>query len=521
MSIINKKALPAICVEAITKCYGATVANDDLTFNIDVGSIHAILGENGAGKSTIMKILSGIVRPDSGELKIHGNPVKLGSPSDAHRQGIQTAFQELTLIPDLTVLENMMLPKGPIRYTGILNRRVVRQSLCQHFGKLQLNVDINALVSDLNLATRQKIEIARAIYREPSILLLDEPTSALAEDDVEWLGEIILEAKRKGITVVFISHRLPEVRQFCDRVTILRNGCHVLSGDIDDFSNDDIIQNIIGRSLDNAFPPREPYVAEKGSQVIIEACSLSAGKKLKSVDLQLHEGEVLGIAGRQGMGQADLFSVLSGDLQPRKGKILVDGEPLVMGSPADALHKSIRIGFVPEERKTEGLFLKLSGTQNAALPALDEISRWGIIDSYKERRLVSGAFKAVEVDARAFTMPVGEFSGGNQQKIAIAKWLMAKSRVLLLFDPTRGIDVGTKHQLYELILSYASQGGSVLLHSTEIPELVHLCDRVAVFYEGGICRWLQGGGITETNVMEAALGGELAIFPSSAKEQAI
>jgi len=517
--MVDYQTPPAIRVEGITKHYGATVANNDLTFDIVAGSVHAILGENGAGKSTIMKILSGIVRPDAGELQVHGHTVKLSSPRDAHCQGIQTAFQELTLIPDLSVIENMMLPTGPVRLSGMLNRKVTRNRVRQHFDALNLSVNLDALISELNLATRQKIEIARAIYRDPSILLLDEPTSALVEDDVKWLGEIIFEAKRKGITVVFISHRLPEVRHFCDTLTILRNGSHVLSGDIVEFNNDEIVEKIIGRSLDNAFPPRESKEAECERPVIIETRHLSAGKKLDDVELKLHEGEVLGVAGLQGMGQAELFSVLSGDAQAKKGQILVDGQPLVMGSPADALHKSIRIGFVPEERKTEGLFLKLSGTQNAALPGLDEISRWGFIDSHKERSLVAGAFDAVEVDSRAFFMPVGEFSGGNQQKIAIAKWLVAKSRVLLLFDPTRGIDVGTKHQLYELIRSYASQGGSVLLHSTEIPELVHLCDRVAVLYEGRICKWLQDGEITETSLMEAALGGELISPSSSAKEQ--
>ena len=516
MSSANGSA-PAVEFQGLTKAYGPTVANDKVSFWVAPGRVHALLGENGAGKSTTMKLLSGLVRPDAGSIHIYGEQISLGTARDAHANGIQTAFQELTLVPDLTVLDNMLLPRAPWTPLGTLNRPRIRREVTDHFEALDLQVDLDALTSELTLAVRQKIEIARALFRKPNILLLDEPTSALSGSDVDWLGRVIAEASGQGITVLFISHRMPEVRAFCDTLTILRNGKSVHSGKVADVSDAEVVEMIIGRSVENAFPPPRAPRDTSGETPVLATRALSAGPKLKEAEIALHQGEILGIAGLQGMGQEALFSALFGQEHLTAGHIELDGTPLHLRAPSDAMHPSVSIGFVPEERKTQGLFLKLPGRQNASLPVLSRFHKGPLLDDAAEARAADGAFAAVEVDGRAHYLPAGAFSGGNQQKIVLAKWLVAQSRILLLFDPTRGIDVGTKEQLYALLRAYSDAGGSVLFHSTEIPELVHLCDRVGVLYEGRLSRWLQGGDLTENAIMEATLGGSDPLHLSGAR----
>ncbi|WP_035201091.1 sugar ABC transporter ATP-binding protein [Agrobacterium tumefaciens] len=500
---------PAVAIEGVSKSFGATKAIDNATFSVTRGTVHALLGENGAGKSTTMKLLSGLLTPDQGTVHVNGKPVSLRSPRDAHRCGIQTAFQELTLVDDLTVLENMLLPSAPIGALGMLRRSKARRDVTAHFNAIGLDVGLDEIAGELDLSVQQKIEIARALYRQPEVLLLDEPTSALSGKDVLWLGEIIAKAKRAGITVVFISHRLPEVRQFCDRLTILRNGKHIVTVSVSEVTDDEVVEKIIGRSIENSFPPR-PVAGTKVREPVLEVRQLAAGEKLAGVDLTLRPGEIHGVAGLQGMGQIDLFSACFGALPVKSGSILIDGKDVYLGSPADALSPSIGIGFVPEDRKTEGLFLKLNGTANASLPVVDQFSHYGLLNLKAEKAATRAVFDAVEIADRALYMAAGSFSGGNQQKIAIAKWFLAQSRILLLFDPTRGIDVGTKHQLYVLMRKFADAGGAILFHSTEVPELVHLCDRVSVLYQGRVALSLRADDISETAIMEAALGGRHA-----------
>lgn len=498
---------PIIELRSITKAYGATIANNDVNFRVERGTVHALLGENGAGKSTTMKILSGLVQPDRGSIHLNGEIAHFPSPASAHAAGIQTAFQELTLIPDLTILENMMLPRGAVNGLGILKSSHTASKVLAHFGVIGLDVDIHALASELTLATRQKIEIARALFRKPDILLLDEPTSALSGTDVDWLGDIIKKASAEGITVVFITHRMPEVRAFCETLTILRNGEHVKTGKVSEFTDDEVVELIIGRSVETAFPPRQDEGQIEWAAPVLTVHKLAAGRKLRDISFDLHPGEIIGIAGLQGMGQKELFMSLFGAERISSGTMILDGKELVLTSPTDALNPSVAIGLVPEERKTQGLFLKLSGAHNASLPVSKRFRKGLLLNEELELTATHKAFTDVEVDERAQYMAAGSFSGGNQQKIAIAKWFVAQSRILLLFDPTRGIDVGTKHQLYDLMRAFADEGGSILLHSTEIPELVHLSDRVGVIYEGEMVTWLEGSEITENGVMNAALGG--------------
>jgi ribose transport system ATP-binding protein len=497
----------AVAVQHVRKVYGATVAVDDVSFAISRGSVHALLGENGAGKSTIVKLLSGLVVPDAGSFAIFGQEARLTSPRASHTRGIQTAFQEMTLVDDLTVLDNMLLPYGPVGPLGTIRRRQAYDIVSRHLASLRMgDIALDEYVEDLDLAIQQKIEIARAIFREPRILLLDEPTSTLSGRDVDWLGDIIEAQRRKGVTTVFISHRLREVRAFCDTMTVLRNGTHIATGPVADFNDSEVIRMIAGRSFSHTFPPRSASERKFGAEVLGADRIRTAGK-LHDASFSLRAGEILGVAGLQGMGQLDLFLACFGMTDLTAGALRVDGKPIALTSPRDAVRANIGISLVPEDRKTEALFLKLTGKHNASLPVIDRFAKGLLIDSAAETAAVEKVFDLIGVDRQALWTRVGAFSGGNQQKIAIAKWLLAESRCLLLFDPTRGIDVGTKNELYRLIRAYADAGGAVLFHSTEIPELVYLCDRVMVFYAGRVAVEIpQGEKLTEEEILIAALG---------------
>jgi ribose transport system ATP-binding protein len=495
----------ALRVADVVKAFGATVALDGASFAVRAGEVHALLGENGAGKSTTVKLLSGLVQPDSGTIELSGERVRLARPRDAHRHGVQTAFQEMTLVRDLTVTQNMLLPRAPAGPLGQLRRRMGERLVAEHLASLGLeDVDPRAEIRDLELPVRQKIEIARAVFRKPRVLLLDEPTSALSGRDIDWLGGLIDRLADEGVTIVFISHRLPEVRRFCDRLTVLRNGKDVGTADAGSVSDDEVVRMIIGRSLAATFPPRPP--APAAGPPVLEARGIATEGRLKDASFVLRPGEILGVAGLQGMGQLQLFLACFGMAPLRRGEILVDGRRVTLASPRDAIREDVGISLVPEDRKTEGLFLKLDGRSNVSLPVIDRFARAGLIDTRAETAAVARVLDRVEVAPRALHTPAGALSGGNQQKLAIGKWLLAGSRILLMFDPTRGVDVGTKHQLYLLMRALADGGGAILFYSTEIAELVNLCDRVLVMYGGRVVDELAGGAIGEEAIMRAALG---------------
>jgi len=502
---MTRQAL-AISVSGVRKAYGPTVALDDVSVHVGQGTVHALLGENGAGKSTLVKLLSGLVSPDKGEITILGNKVELHSPLAAQHLGVQTAFQEMTLLRNLTVLDNMLIPRTTVGPVGMIRRANARRDVYRHFEEIGLNgIDLDDEVGELDLAVRQKIEIARAIYRNPKVLLLDEPTSALSGPDVDWMSSVIQRERSRGTTVIFISHRLREVRDYCDELTILRGGKHIASGHVKDYADEDVVRMIAGRSLIHSFPPRSKVKHAIGEEVL-GGRNVATDGKLHDATFSLRAGEILGIAGLQGMGQHELFMATFGDRPLTRGHLIVRGEKVVFSSSRDAISAGIGISLVPEERKTEGLFLHLSGTHNATIPIVERFARFGLIDRVKESDAVRRVFKQVNVAERAEWMPVESFSGGNQQKIAIAKWLLTEARVLLVYDPTRGIDVGTKNEIYQLLRAYAEAGGAVLFYSTEIPELVHLSDRTLVFYAGTIAAELSGDDLTEENILAVALG---------------
>ena len=507
------EAAQALAIDKLSKRFGATVALDGATMTIGRGEIHALLGENGAGKSTLVRILSGLTRPDEGTISVFGERALPAGPRGARTLGIATAFQEITLVPDLSVEENLLLGEAPTRFGFLLDRRQARRWSEAALARLELgSVDPRREIRDCPLPLRQKLEIARAIARESRILLLDEPTSALSAQDVEWLGRRIAELRACGTTVLFITHRIDEVRRFCDRLSILRNGRQIGSFATGDISHDEVVRLVIGRSLAAVFPPA-PSPPSRRRAPALDARRLTVRGRLESVTFSLWSGEILGVAGLQGMGQRELFHALFGVAPADSGVIAVDGRPVVIASPRDAIDARIGISLVPEERKTEALAIKLSGLENVSLPTLDRFARFGWLDCEAERRAVDSVLARVGVHPRALYRPCASFSGGNQQKLAIAKWLLAESRVLLLFDPTRGVDVGAKREIYLLMREFADAGGAVLFYSTDVLEIVNLCSRVITLYDRRINAELTGEAVQEEQIMRFALGEAHAAKP--------
>jgi ribose transport system ATP-binding protein len=496
----------AISVAGIRKNYGATVALDDASLAVAAGTVHALIGENGAGKSTMVKILSGLVQPNAGEIRIDGQLRTLDSPRAAQSCGVQTAFQEMTQVRDLTVTQNLLLNAEPVWGAAFVRRREAERIAVAHLENLGLGfIDPRAEVRDLDLPVRQKLEIARAILKKPRLLLLDEPTSTLSGRDIDWLGRIIARTQAGGAAVIFISHRMPEVNAFCEYLTVFRNGRDVGSARVGDLSDDEIVRMIIGRSLSATFPSREP-TARNGDPPALSAKGISTGSRLHKASFNLAPGEILGVSGLQGMGMQELFLGCFGATPLTAGHIEVNGKKVVLMSPRDAVRANIGLSLVPEDRKTEGLFLKLDGLKNISLPVLGRFIRFGLIDERAEAASVLEAMQVVQVDKRALFTRAGAFSGGNQQKLAIGKWILTGGRVMLMYDPTRGVDVGTKHEIYVLIHEFAKSGGSVLLFSSEIPELVNLCHRVLVMYKGAIVLELPAEALEEETIIRAALG---------------
>jgi len=495
----------AIDLSKVTKRFGATVALDGASFSVKRGAVHALLGENGAGKSTTVKLLSGLMQPDAGSIRVLGRDVTMKSPKDAHRAGVQTAFQEMTLVRDLTVAQNLLMSYEPTGFLGRIKKRDAQRQAAEWLDRLELSdVRPGAYIRDLSLPVRQKIEIAKAIVRAPQVLLLDEPTSALSGRDVAWLSRRIDEMKASGVTFVFISHRMQEVREFCDSLTVYRNGRDVGAFDAADISDDEVIRLVIGRSMEAKYPPKVASVISDATPAI-ETRNVRVDGVVTDFDLAVKPGEVHGIAALQGMGQRELFEALFGATYIDDGEIRIDGKPVTLTCTADSLKAGVSTSFLPEDRKTEGLFLRLPGGENVSLPVIGRYARFGLIDRKREQAAIRRSLAQMEVNPRALYKPCLSFSGGNQQKIAMAKWLLTQSRVWLMFDPTRGIDVGTKHQIFVLMRAFAAAGGAVLFYSTDVPELVNVCDRVSVMYRGRNVGELSGDALTEENVMRKML----------------
>ena len=486
----------------VSKSYGATVALEHADIALQAGEVHALLGENGAGKSTLVRIFTGAVIPDRGEMQLHGEAYAPRSILEARRREVATAFQELSLVPNLTVAQNFLLPAlaGPGRAL-ISKRGVIARGadILQRHGLAR--IDPAARVGDLPLAERQRIEIARAIENAGRVLILDEPTASLAETD--WLFEQIAKARARGVAILYISHRLAEVREICTAATVLRNGRSIGTVGLGNASDGDIFEMMVGHRVERARRPARPTGVSRPSRLV--AGNLS-GHGLRGVSFHLGEGEVLGVAALEGQGQRGLFRVLAGLDAPAGGTIEVDGKPASYGSPRAALSFGSGISYLPEERKTEGILAGLSAATNVVLPFLPRVRRGGFIGRHDEEKAALPAAQKVALNPRYLAFAIGDLSGGNQQKALMARTLGTGARTLLLFDPTRGVDVGTKESIYAAIRAFADSGGSVLFYSSELPEIVQLADRCLVLYGGKVFQNVEGDDLAEQSLVAAMIG---------------
>ncbi|WP_247997862.1 sugar ABC transporter ATP-binding protein [Brucella tritici] len=470
---------------------------------LEPGEVHALLGENGAGKSTLVKILTGAVRPDRGQMTLHGMPYAPGSINEARSAGVATAFQELSLVPNLTVAQNLLLPRLPKRAGGVVsNAATFRQAeeILAAYGLAR--VDPAAEVASLPMADKQRLEIVRSLRNAEHVLVLDEPTAALAETD--WLFGEISKATARGVAVLYISHRLAEVRAICRSATVLRNGRTISTVPLDKASDDDIFEMMVGRRVSHARPAKRASV-QSSAAPRLQVENL-AGSMLSGVTFGIAPGEIVGVAGLEGQGQRSLFRILSGLQTPDRGTIAIDGAQASYSSPRQALKAGSGIAYLPEERKTEGILAGLTAATNVVLPVLSRIAVAGFIRRGSEPRQAREQAAKVEMNERYLSFAIGDLSGGNQQKALIARTLASGAKTLLLFDPTRGVDVGTKQAIYAAIRAFADAGGAVLFYSSELPEIVQLADRCLALYQGKIEKTFEGDAIVEQQIVAAMIG---------------
>ncbi len=465
--------------------------------------MHALLGENGAGKSTLVRILTGAVVADAGAIALHGQPYAPRTLIEARAHGVATAFQELSLVPNLSVAQNLLLPTLPRGPIGIVSSRRVLNAglgiLTRHGLKF---IDPAAQVGMLTLAERQRIEIVRAIENATSVLILDEPTAALAETD--WLFERIRMVTAKNVAVLYISHRLAEVREICTVATVLRNGSSIDSVGLAQASDGDIFEMMVGRRIKSV--ARGPAVVASETASARLSVKKLGGHGLKDISFDLHHGEILGLAALEGQGQRGLFRMLAGLERPEQWKLSIDGRDVVLSSPRKALKIGSGIAYLPEERKTEGILAGLSAATNIVLPVMSSVALAALISPQAEISAARPAGAKVEMSDRYLGFAIGDLSGGNQQKALVARTLATGAKTLLLYDPTRGVDVGTKQSIYAAIRAFASEGGSVIFYSSELPEVVQLADRCLVLYEGRIFQSFEGGAIAERSLVAAMIG---------------
>jgi ribose transport system ATP-binding protein len=491
-------------MEGVSKRYGGVRALEKADLVVNAGEIHAILGENGAGKSTLIKILAGVVAPDAGRIALDGAEVSFDSPAAANRAGIVCIFQELSLIPDLSVADNISISNPP-RRLGLIDRRAQRRIAEEAMARAGAK-DIHplALVKDLPLSRRQMVEIAKALARRPRVLILDEATSALTAADVAKVFVVLKRLRDEGLALLYISHRMHEIAELADRCTVFRNGSNVATYVAGAKSDNEVVELMIGREYSHVFPPKPPAPATAATP-LLEVRNLSWTDRLRDISFTARAGEVVGLGGLDGQGQRELLLALFGVLRGVSGEIRVAGAAVAPSSPHAAKGKAIRMALIPEDRKTEGLMLPMSVRENLSFAALGRVSSGGVIDHDKERRLIGEMIDLLAIRTAGVDIPVGSLSGGNQQKVVIAKWLMTEPRIILLNDPTRGIDVGTKQEIYQLLRRLAESGAAIVFYSTDYDELIGCCDKALVLYDGAVKRVLEGGEITERALIASAL----------------
>ncbi|WP_251670526.1 MULTISPECIES: sugar ABC transporter ATP-binding protein [unclassified Sporosarcina] len=493
-------------MSGISKSFNGNKVLDDVQFDVKKGEIHALMGENGAGKSTLMKILTGIYTRDSGDIWVKGEKVEFKNAKEAEEAGIAVIHQELNILPDLTVAENFYLGKErTFGKSGILKTKEMNRQAEEILSKLGLHVDGRTVTRELSVGKQQIIEIAKAVSSNAEVIIMDEPTAALTDREIETLFATVRSLQAEGVSFVYISHRMEEIFAMCDRITILRDGQYVGVKKIKETTFEEIVQMMVGRELGERFPKRAQVIGE----VKMKVEGLSRDGFFENVSFEVRKGEILGIAGLMGAGRTEVIESIFGYKKLTAGQVFIDGKSVVISNPLKA--KKLGIGYVTEDRKSEGLILDFSVRDNMSLTNFDRISKSAIIQRGKENALYDTMSKRLRVRTSGPEQSVKSLSGGNQQKVVIAKWLGIEPDILFLDEPTRGVDVGAKKEIYSIINELAERGVAIVMISSELPEVIGMADRVLVMHEGQLMADLPKEDMTQERIMHFATGGDKVV----------
>lgn len=491
--------VPVLQMRHIRKTFPGVVALDGVDFELRRGEVHILLGENGAGKSTLMKILSGAYQKSAGQITLDGADVEIKNPKHAQTLGISTIYQEFNLIPHLSIGENIFLGREPARLPGLINQHAIFQAAARALSELGLTLDPRMLVKELRVAEQQMVEVAKALSLDARILIMDEPTAALTEHEIKELFTIIRKLKDKGTAIVYISHRMEELFEIGDRVTVLRDGRTVGTYDVRGMNKSELIRLMVNRELTELFPKEK---ATRGQEVL-RVEGLSTKDNLKDISFSLHKGEVLGLAGLLGAGRTELARAIFGRDKITSGSIYINGVPQQIGSPRAAINSGI--GFLTEDRKSQGLVLPLSVKENLCLSSVDKFSSWGVVDAGEEQQAASKYVKELRIRTPGLDQKVVFLSGGNQQKVVLSKWLCCGAEVFIFDEPTRGVDVGAKAEIYQLMNRLTANGVAIIMISSEMLEVLGMSDRILVMRAGKITGEFSAEEATQERILQCAL----------------
>ena len=490
-------------MKGIDKAFGTNQVLKNAGFFLEDGEIHALMGENGAGKSTLMKILTGVYTKDAGTVLVDGQEVTYKSPQEAEKAGIVFIYQEMNSLFDLTVEENLFMGKEITKGFGICDKKAMRAKAREVMERMGVNIDVGAVMSDLSVGQQQMVEICKALMADAKVLIMDEPTAALTQSETEILFQVINSLRKKGVSIVYISHRMEEIFELCDRITILRDGEYVGTRYIKDITMDDIVQMMIGREIGERYPKRDCKIGEE----ILRVEGLSHEKYFKDVNFNVRAGEVLGVSGLMGAGRTEIMQCIFGNMPITGGKLFIEGKEVKISNPRQAIDAGI--GFITEDRKTEGLLLEKSISENIELCNLGKVSANGVLNGKKREELVKRGIEEFRIRCFGPYHECHNLSGGNQQKVVLAKWIYTDPKILILDEPTRGVDIGAKKEIYSVINDMAAKGVAVIMVSSELPEVLGMSDRIMVVHEGHVTGIIDADGADQAKVMTLATGGSL------------
>lgn len=491
-------------MQQICKAFGQNQVLKDAGFLLGDGEVHALMGENGAGKSTLMKILTGVYTKDSGTILVDGKEVSYRNPQEAERAGIVFIHQELNVLFDLTVEENLFLGKEITTFLGICNHKAMREKAEEIIQMLGVKIPTNKVMSELSIGQQQMIEICKALMVDAKVIIMDEPTAALTQSETQILFEVIHSLRKRGVSIVYISHRMEEIFELCDRVTVLRDGSYVGTKDISKTDMNDIVKMMIGREIGDRYPTRDFIIKDE----LFRVEGLTKKGVFENITFSVNAGEVLGVSGLMGAGRTEIMQAIFGNLPYEEGSIFIENKKCRISNPEQAINQGI--GFITEDRKSEGLMLDETIQKNITLTNLNRVSnQMGVINSKVENELITKAIKELQIRCFGPQHECNNLSGGNQQKVVFAKWIYTNPKILILDEPTRGVDIGAKKEIYNIINELAGQGVAIIMVSSELPEVLGMSDRIMVVREGTIRGIISKAEANQEKIMTLATGGNI------------